>query len=273
MPELALPIELCAADLIGCGSSGVVARYPGLKKVIKLPHYAEGDDDIGCRPRCAREKEAYERLEPSSSDGRSHILAYLGCSDDGIFLEYAEGGSIETFTQTARASISERRLLAWARQAAQAIEFCHSRGVLHGDIRCANFLLDHSLSLKLGDFTGSSVDESGSLSYYNTAYLLPESLEYTKIDAMTHIINTKTEIFAFGSALYEMVAGHKPYSELSEDEIEERFRTKQFPDVTQFRQLGPVMTACWYLKFDSMTDVRKELDAIGRTTDSFLFKI
>jgi hypothetical protein len=40
-----------------------------------------------------------------------------------------------------------------------------------------------------------------------------------------------TDLFALGSAIYEIVTGHKPYEELGEAEVKERYIKRQFPDV------------------------------------------
>jgi serine/threonine protein kinase len=80
-----------------------------------------------------------------------------------------------------------------ARQAAEALDFCHSKHVFHGDVRCGNLLLDRHLNVKLGDFTGSSIDQPEPLSYYDTDHLLPQG---------NFVISAQTEIFAFGSTLF-----------------------------------------------------------------------
>lgn len=165
------PAGIYAENHIGYGTSGAVALYPNTNTVIKFPHSAEGEDDIlGSRTRCRREKEVYERL---AAPGRpATILTYLGPSSDGrgILLEYAGNGTVEGYLAKKRPS--EELSLRWSRQAVEALCFCHSKQVLHGDIRCGNLLLDRHLNLKVGDFTGSSIDHSEALSYYGTDHLL-----------------------------------------------------------------------------------------------------
>ncbi len=250
MPQ---PAGIRAEDHVGYGTSGTVALYPDTNTVVKFPHSAAGEDDIlGARPRCQREKEAYERL---ATPGRpTTILTYLGPSldDRGILLEYAENGNVEEYLQ--RRKPLEGVLLHWSRQAAEALDFCHSKQVLHGDIRCSNLLLDRHLNLKLADFTGSSVDQSEPLSYYNTDHLLPQD---------NFVLSAKTEIFAFGSTLFQMVSGSRPYHSLESNEKEQRFRLKQFPDVTGYGLFGDIISKCWQLEYGSMAEVLKSLDAAG----------
>jgi serine/threonine protein kinase len=247
------PAGIHAQNHVGYGTSGTVALYPNTNTVIKFPHSAEGEDDIfGTRTRCQREKEVYERL---AAPGRpATILTYLGPSSDGrgILLEYAENGTVEDYLAKKRPP--EELSLRWSRQAAEALYFCHSKQVLHGDIRCGNLLLDRHFNLKIGDFTGSSIDQSEALSYYDTDHLLPQD---------NFVISVKTEIFAFGSMLYQIVSGNRPYYYLESNKKEQKFRQQQFPDVTEYGFLGDIITKCWYLEYGTMADVLDRLDAAG----------
>jgi hypothetical protein len=62
MPQ---PAGIHAENVVGFGTSGMVALYPNTNTVIKFPHSAEGEDDIlGMRPRCQRENKAYDLHTP-----------------------------------------------------------------------------------------------------------------------------------------------------------------------------------------------------------------
>ena len=63
----------------------------------------------------------------------------------------------------------------WARQAAEALAFVHSCGVLYSDIHCVNFLLNKNLDLKVADFAGASIDGEKSWSFYRTTHQLPDA--------------------------------------------------------------------------------------------------
>lgn len=250
MPQ---PAGIHAEDVLGYGTSGMAALYPNTRTVVKFPHSAEGEDDIlGTRPRCQREKEAYERL--ATPDRPTTILTYLGPSSDGrgILLDYADNGTVEEYLK--REKPLEEISLRWSRQAAEALDFCHSQGVLHGDIRCSNLLLDRHLNVKLGDFTGSSIDQSEALSCYNTDHLLPQD---------NFVISTRTEIFAFGSTLFHIVSGTRPYHSLTSNEKEQKFRLQQFPDVTGYGFFGDIITKCWQVEYGTIAEVLKSLDVAG----------
>lgn len=57
-----------------------------------------------------------------------------------------------------------------------------------------------------------------------------------------------SDLFALGSSLYELVAGHQPYEGEEDSLIEEHFRGGQYPDV-QHLLMGKVILGCWKSTF------------------------
>jgi len=171
----------------------------------------------------------------------------------------------DNFCANLRDQFQKHVLYRWAKQAAQSLVFSHSCGVLHGDIHCNNFFLDENLNIKLGDFAGSSIDQSPAMVCYSTTHQLPE-IETTSHTQAEVKISEQTEIFAFGSALYEMVTGHEPYAgeELSDTDIERRFRLKMFPETKELKVLGTVVARCWNLDFVCMADVLNSIETEGK---------
>lgn len=66
-------------------------------------------------------------------------------------MQYAENGSILDLIHRER-RLSESRAVHFYRQILAAIEYCHSQGICHRDIKCENILLDKSDIVKLIDF-------------------------------------------------------------------------------------------------------------------------
>lgn len=141
----------------------------------------------------------------------------------------------------------------WARQAAEALQFAHSCGVLHSDIHCVNFVFDSNLDLKVAEWAGASIDGSRSHSCYRTTH----SLLY--IRGRGSKLSVQSEIFGLGSAMHNMVVGLDIFPELDyekdNDEIIRRLREKEFPNTIDFPVLGLVTLKCWKLQNQSMQDV------------------
>ena len=185
-------------------------------------------------------------------------------------MEYAENTDLYNYLcdqqHLSRDNPESVDLIRWAGQAAEALEFAHSLGVYNSDIHCLNLFLDKNLNFKVGDWAGASIDGSISQSSYRLRHRVFDAdgndvLRLTGITAMT-------EIFALGTALYYMVAGHDPWPELSEpedgEEIKKRIREQDFPDTRGLVVLGDVISKCWHVTFKSMTEVRRAVDAETR---------
>ena len=237
------------------GYTSTVFLIPGTRKVCKSFFPSCTDTNFQA------EKEAYERFS-----ARGHpptILKYYGVEEPAsVILELAEYGRLDkylwdskyNFAFNQRKPPSQDDLYRWARQAAEALSFAHSCGVLHSDIHCVNFLLDEELNLKVADWAGASIDGSKSWSFYRRTHQL--------LDVKGTTI--ASEIFGLGSALYWMVSGHDLFPELDGDHekegIRHRFQEKKFPDTSELLVLRTVIMKCWNLEYSSMAEVIEGID-------------
>jgi serine/threonine protein kinase len=120
--------------------------------------------------------------------------------------------------------LSLRDTLKYSIQIADALARAHSAGIVHRDLKPANIIIDEDGRVKLLDFglaklTEKTVDseaatatmtaedapltEEGSI-VGTVSYMSPEQAEGRKVDA-------RSDIFSFGSVLYEMVTGRRPF--------------------------------------------------------------
>ena len=95
-------------------------------------------------------------------------------------------------------------------QLADALEYAHTKGVIHRDLKPSNVLVDARGSVFLTDFGIAKLLESSS-QFTGTgamvgtpAYMSPEQAQGTKVDQ-------RTDIYALGIILYEMVTGRVPF--------------------------------------------------------------
>ncbi|CAG8235651.1 unnamed protein product [Penicillium salamii] len=189
----------------------------------------------------AKEASIYHRLGP-----HERLVRILGHSRDGLILEYMKHGDLKTYLQ-AQKSIPMSLKLNWAHQIAQAVSLLHNNGIIHCDIKPRNFLLDATLNIKIIDFSGSSLDGSKPASGEGTRFYLPRHWR----DPPT----LATDLFALGSTLYEVFQGASPYEEISSDQVEELFKKKEFPDVSDI-QCGTIIKQCWLSEVDSAEHVQ-----------------
>lgn len=114
---------------------------------------------------------------------------------------------------------------AWVAQIAEALEYAHRQGLVHRDVKPANILLDAEDRPLLMDF-GLALHEAEQPQRRNEmsgspAYMAPE-----QVAGKSHHLDGRTDIWALGVILYELLTGRRPFQETSRtvlfEEIHER---------------------------------------------------
>jgi serine/threonine protein kinase len=91
------------------------------------------------------------------------------------------------------------------REICDAIHYAHGLGIQHRDLKPSNIMLDGSLSPKILDFGLSAGDPSSGHLRGTPSYLAPEQLD------MSQPIDARTDVYALGVILYELLSGMLPY--------------------------------------------------------------
>ena len=238
--------------VIGIGITGRVELLRSRDKVKKSPHPSASDyDKRWMRKHIDREVVIYQRL-PKMHDRLIRMLGYsTDDADYNIVLEYLPNRDLKEFVGLHSSSPHQR--LRWALDAAEAIKIVHGYGIIHGDIKPSNFLVDGHLRLRLIDFSGSSIDDQPALVVENARFFLPRSRK----DDSSSVL---TDLFALGSTIYEMMTIKQPYEELDDEVIEAKYARGEFPAVDDVA-CGKVIRGCCTMRFDTAKAVHECLQA------------
>ncbi|KAG1672034.1 hypothetical protein FOA52_008910 [Chlamydomonas sp. UWO 241] len=119
-----------------------------------------------------------------------------------IVTEYCEGGDLAQLLRARKAPLLEGQILELLTQILMAMQYMHSKGILHRDLKTANIFLTKDGSIKLGDF-GISRSLSSSLDLAQTIigtpyYMSPEVMSSQPYDF-------KSDMWSLGCCLYEMM--------------------------------------------------------------------
>jgi serine/threonine protein kinase len=236
-------ISFGTLKFLAAGKSGAVYAVDD-KRILK--EYYERDGGV----RGKVERRAYDRV-----GAHPNIARLLGVRKDGsILLE--RGEVLRKICRASSASeISLQTKLSWLRQAAGAYQYLHGCNILHCDVGCSNMILTREGCLKIIDLEGCSIDGEPADSCY----------EWFSYRPSLPRVSRRTEIFAFGCAIYEVVTGRPPHHELEKssdryEQVEELYTNQHFPDVTSI-PLGRLIQSCWDGNFTSMSEVLQEMDA------------
>ena len=144
-----------------------------------------------------------------------NIVRYWGCWLNGptlcIAMDYYEGGSVRTLMKTG--PIAERFAAVITREVLVALNYIHSLGIIHRDLKAANLLVTRTGQVMLCDFGVAASFVQGSArgkrsTFIGTPYwMAPEVI----LEGKTY--DYKADIWSLGITVYEMVTGNPPYSQ------------------------------------------------------------
>jgi len=208
--ESGVPVQIGDYQLlepIGRGGAAVVYRAYDLKLqrpiAIKIPKKNEGFDS----------RQFVQEARAAASIAHQHVVTIHAVEEESdygpfIVMQLAEGGSLRhqidnhielLFSESADMII----------QAGRGLAAAHELGVIHGDIKPGNILIDRHLGkVLLADFglarklklSGKRVDVAGTIGYMSPEQLCGEPA------------TPRSDVFSLGATLYHLLTGAPPFT-------------------------------------------------------------
>ena len=241
-----LATELYGRTILGGGSSGVILEIDE-DTVMKV--FAVEDDIV--EEEFQIEKKIYDRIG-------NHPRFLTVCRWETrvlVFDRMKESlrHALKNLRQTTT-TLPNPLVLEWALQMAQGLEHLHANSILQVDLGCHNILLDRHGSLKYCDFAGSSIDGSAPT-------VQPGKRSQYPTDDPHEPHTIKHELFAMGSALYELSTTFEPYSDMNNATVATLFAARRFPDTTHLL-LGNVIQRCWHGCYGAAAEITRDVKQI-----------
>ncbi len=241
------PYEIVEA--IGAGGMGEVyrARDARLDREVAikvLPRELAGDHDR--LRRFEQEARAAGRLS------HPNILTVFDVGMHGdapyIVFELLEGETLREHLQ--RGPLRVRTAVEYGRQIAGGLAAAHDKGIIHRDLKPENILITDQDLVKILDFglaklvanepPGGFPDDEPTRSALTVAgavlgtvgYMAPEQVRGEAVDA-------RSDVFAFGAILYEMLAGHRAFEGDTPVEVLGAILKEEPPELEQPRTSAP----------------------------------
>ncbi len=207
----------------------------GRQVALKFLTAAAGADPEA-RERLVREAQAASVLRSP------HVAVTYDLVEHGealfIAMEYVEGELLST--RIARGVLDVSEALEIAMQVADALDDAHARGIIHRDIKSANIMLTARQLVKVLDFGLAKFLRRGAADAAHTIgvtspgmvlgtlhYMSPEQLRGAEVDH-------RTDLFAVGAVLYEMLAGRAPFAAPTVAETAERILSQEPEALARF---------------------------------------
>ncbi|KAJ9551376.1 hypothetical protein OSB04_015421 [Centaurea solstitialis] len=211
-------------SVIGEGGFGKV--YKGLLRVGETIHVVAIKRLDSMSNQGAAEFKA--EIEMLSELRHCHLVSLIGFCEHNkemiLVYEYMPNGTLDHHLHKALTPLSWMQRLKIAKGAAQGLEYLHNgvgtqHGVIHRDIKSSNILLDENLEAKISDFGLSKVRPTNqSYSSVDTCSL-KGTFGYIDLDYFnTGKLTAKTDVYAFGVILFELLSGRKAVDERFGDE-------------------------------------------------------
>jgi tRNA A-37 threonylcarbamoyl transferase component Bud32 len=207
-------LERIAAGGMGQVYRAVHSRITSLFAVKVL--YGDIAHDPQMRSRFEREAEAMSALQSR------HIVRVVdfGESPEGLLylvMEYLDGTSVSAAIARGGA-IGAPRAADIARQIARGLAHAHERGVVHRDLKSANVMLitedDEPDVARILDFGIARIQQAAPLTEAGMVLGTPEYMAPEQFrDASS--ADARTDLYALGVILYEMLSGRTPFEATS----------------------------------------------------------
>ena len=202
---------------LGKGGIGIVYRAedPRLGRNVAIKVLQEHAlQDAHAHSRFRQEARSLSRLLHPNIATLFDFDSHDGC--DFIVLEYVPGETLAAMLM--RGALPESRARAIALEVADALQFAHDEGIVHRDLKPGNIILTPRGRAKVLDFglarllreeadkeTVTREQSSSGMLEGTFLYMSPEQVSGGAVDA-------RTDIYALGVVLYEMLTGIRPYA-------------------------------------------------------------
>jgi serine/threonine-protein kinase len=197
-------------DLIGRGTISKVYRATDLvldrPVAVKLLH-----PSLSCEPRFVERFLEMERRVARLFHPNLTTIFDAEAKGEVCFvvMEFVPGGSLAGLLAPGQA-LPPTQAVRIAAETAAALQVLHDEGLVHGDVKPDNILLDEDGSAKLADFgIAHLATTSGVFKLDNfartAAYLSPEQVSAGQCDA-------RSDVYALGAITYHLLTGREPFS-------------------------------------------------------------
>jgi len=207
-----------------------------------------------------------------------HILPLLDSGDAGGFLyyvmPYVQGETLRTRLMREK-QLPLDDALQIAAEVADALNYAHGQGIVHRDIKPENLLLagrhvrvaDFGIARAVTAAGGDSLTATG-VAIGTPAYMSPEQAGGSKD------VDGRSDLYSLGCVLYEMLAGHPPFTGGTAHEILARHSMDAVPSLAAARPTVPegleraIATALAKVPADRFSTAAQFADALARRGSS-----
>lgn len=221
---------------IGQGGMGNVylAVDTHTDEMVAVKHLRSNLTDLQLIERFRREGEALRDLN------HPNIVKLLDTIEENdshyLVMEYVSGGDLADLIQTSKLPVED--IIRYGIDLADALTRAHKLDIIHRDLKPANILIATDGTLCLTDF---GIAQLGSKNRVTDTDAIMGTIDYLPPEAFDgNGIDTRSDIWAFGVILFEMLSGQRPFTGQTLIETIQQITTAPIPDLESYNPDAPV---------------------------------
>nr|XP_054497672.1 serine/threonine-protein kinase PAK 3-like [Agelaius phoeniceus] len=181
----------------------------------------------------------------------NYIDSYLVNEDLWLVMEYVDGGTLTSVL--VRVLMEEGMIAAISKECLKALDFLHSKNVIHRDVKSDNILLGMDGSVKLTDFglcAQLTPERSTRCTMLGSPYwVAPEIVKRKEYD-------TQVDIWALGIVAIEMLEGEPPYFKESPIQAQRLIARNRYPPLRMPSKMSILFHAFLHSCLDTNPSIR-----------------
>jgi serine/threonine-protein kinase len=225
-----------AMGIVYLAKDPLIGRLVALKTIRPAAH-SDDDETKEFQQRFVREAQAAGILNHPSIVTVHDIGQDEPSGVSFIAMEYVEGQNLKEVLAQGR-PLAFEQIADIVAQVADGLDFAHSKGIVHRDVKPANIILLDGLRAKITDF-GIAKIASGGANLTSTGqflgtpnYMAPEQIKGSPVDG-------RTDLFSLGICLYECLTRRKPFGGDSLTSISYKIVHEPFPPLGEINPQIP----------------------------------
>ncbi|HET7379947.1 MAG TPA: serine/threonine-protein kinase, partial [Gaiellales bacterium] len=211
--QKALGKQFTVGDLLGEGGFAAVFR---VRDIAQARDVAVKVLDLGMTPSPGLAERFVREARTSASLEHPHIVPIYkvgGYKNEVLYIvmRCVDGPSVRQLLERhQRLSVVDAARI--ARQVADALGYAHARGIVHRDVKPDNVLVDGSGHVLVTDFGIAKAAQEASASQLTTEGMVVGTPHYMSPEQATgERVDRRSDIYALGVVLYQMLAGTPPF--------------------------------------------------------------
>jgi serine/threonine-protein kinase len=267
---------------LGQGAMGVVykAKDPKINRLVAIKTIRFADDFEESQIKEVKER-FFKEAEVAGQLSHPAIIAVYDVGEDYdltyMAMELLDGEDLDNYS-TRDSLLPVRKVIGILAHAAEALDYAHSHGVIHRDVKPGNIMLLKNGSVKVTDFgiakaMSSSMTKSGII-LGTPNYMSPEQINGKPLDG-------RSDVFSLGAVFFQLLTGQLPFGGKTITELFYQITQVKHPSARSFNPkvikpcetlLDKALAKDPDLRFQTAGDFAKYLKVLGSKIDQLAAK-